>query len=226
MSYLPLIVIGIIVALVVFVIERRLEARKQPKPHVLLQDWGRQVLTEPAARRWLADRSPKEMKALLRHMRRFGKRENFDVYMLLQDKFGNDEELKKRATAVMTDYLHAVWQRADMQEDLHAHLFFAAYQKQPKRRKYRNFNLDLYVRLIQAGLVQTPSLTDSIMASEKKQQKTAQTAILQTADRHRPAFNQELKSTLKAQAESKSDTDQAASTQTTAPLSEAMTASA
>lgn len=203
MTYLPLVVIGVTIALIVFFIERRLMANKRPKPHALLQDWGRQALTEPAAKRWLADKNPKVMKDLLRQMRRFGKQENFDVTMVLQDRFGNDEELKEQATAVMTDYLNATWRRADMQEDLNAHLFFAAYQKQPKKRKYRDFNLDLYVRLIEAGLVQAPSLADSILASEKKQQKAAQSAILQTAVRNRPAFNKALKTTLQTQEEAR-----------------------
>ncbi|MEM7117051.1 MAG: hypothetical protein AAF614_31755 [Chloroflexota bacterium] len=214
MPYLAIVLIGVTIALIIFFVERRLEASKRPKPHVLLQDWGRQVLTEPAARRWLSDQSPKEMKQLLRQMHRFGKRKDFDVYMLLRDEFGNDAEMKERATTAMTDYLNAAWHRHDMHEDLKAHLFFAAYQKRPKRRKYRDFNLDLYVRLIDAGLVRAPSLVNSITASDRKQQKAARKAILQTADRHRPAFNTALKAALQAQEEAKLAKKQATATTT------------
>lgn len=57
MHYLPLVIIGVIIAFVVFFIERRLGTNKRLKPTALLKNWGMQVLTEPAAKQWLAEQA-------------------------------------------------------------------------------------------------------------------------------------------------------------------------
>lgn len=196
MQYLPIIVIVVIIAIAAFAVEKRTSFLSRRQSPIQLQTWGEQNLSDSDVRQWLANLTPQEAKQLLYQLNQFCKQEKLDLKLLFQDKFGNNEELRRQAANVIHSYLKAAWQRAKIRDDLAAHLFFTGYEKSPKKRKYRDFALDLYLQLIQADLVQTPSLADSIMANERKQQKAAQTAILQVARENRPAFNAVLKSAL------------------------------
>ena len=197
MQILPIILIGTLIAVAAFAIERRSSILTGRPTPTLLKAWGEQHLTDEEVRQWLASLSPPETKQLLRQFSQFCKQENISLNMLFHDQFDNNDALREHVTDVASSYLHAAWRRADVREDVEAHLFFANYQKSPKRKKYRDFSRNLYLSLIQAELVEAPSLSDSIMLTERKQQKAAREAIMQVAQVNRPAFNTVLKEALR-----------------------------
>ena len=197
MQILPIILIGVLIALGVYALERQSSILTGLPSPTLLKAWGEQHLTDEEVKQWLASLSPQETKQLLQQFKQFCKQENVNLNLLFHDQFGNNDALREHLIDVASSYLHAAWRRASIREDLAAHLFFAGYQKSPKRRKYRDFSRDLYLGLIQAELVEAPSLSDSIMLTERKQQKAAREAILQVAQVNRPAFNTVLKETLR-----------------------------
>ena len=197
MQILPIILIGALVAVAAFTIEKQTSILTGRPTPTLLKAWGEQHLTDEEVKQWLASLNAQETKQLLRQFNQFCKQENISPNMLFHDQFDNNNALREYVTDVASSYLHASWRRAAIREDLAAHLFFAGYQKSPKRKKYRDFSRDLYLGLIQAKLIETPSLSDSIMQTERKQQKAAQEAILQVAQVNRPAFNTVLKEALR-----------------------------
>lgn len=199
MTLLPIIVIGTLVALVTFFVERQATRRKTPKPFEALQTWGQRELENEATKTWLAGLDQQETKRLAQRLTQFGRKGRFNIKWLLYDQFENNDVLKTKANKMASNYVTAAWQQVDMQADIEAHKVFAQLQKAPHQRKHRVLVLDLYARLIDARLTSVPSVGDTVRLSDRKKRKRAVKAIMQSAETNRPAFNVELIAAIQAQ---------------------------
>ena len=197
MSYLPIVLTVVVIAIAVYFVERRMNKRKNGKLVAEFQSWAETKVTDIELKRWLLAQDSAESVQQLNELRKFCKRENIDLSLVLQGKLDNRAGLQTQADTMATTFFNAAQARTLMHEDLKAFAFYSAYAKSPKKRRYqKTFIPNLFLRLVDEGLADAPSLDDSMKLSERKRRQMAREAIAAAAEKDPVQFNRALKRTL------------------------------
>jgi len=187
------------------------------------QDWAKQSLEKEAGlRNWLTALSPEGIKALTEQLNAFCADLNVSLWWLVEQQLDSDPELKQKVEEIVVSYCRACWNAAQMQQELQVFETYHAFMQNPTHRKYREFSQDLYAKLVEAGLVESPRLSEVLLASTKKRQAYITKAIQEVAEKDRQAFNRVLEAVVAAEDENGSGGEAApdsepAKTQSTQP---------
>ena len=160
------------------------------------QKWSEKEIDEEDLKAWVLSLSSKPLKALVVQLGTYTASKNVNLEWVINGKYDTDPELKRLTDEIVVFYCASAWRSAEVQADLQLLTVYNSFTANPFHSKYEQFRRQLYSRLIETGLVASPTLSEVVEADEDTQQDKAVKAIRAAADTDRRAFNHVLRATL------------------------------
>ncbi len=148
---------------------------------------------------WLAGLSPEETKKFLTSTAAFMDGLSVERDAIVSGQVEDNPELKKGVEDAMVSYCIGYWKSSQIQENAVPFATFQAWQKDPSKKKHREFGQKLFVKMVNDGLISVSA--DLYVAPEKERRAYMAQSIRDFAEKDRPAFNAILKKVVFASTE-------------------------
>ena len=136
---------------------------------------------------WLASLEAEERDIFTKQVAAFTSDLNFELGWLVDQELENDPDLKQAMEEVVALYCLANFKALLLQDELRAFIILQAWQEEPTRKEYREFNQKLFTKLVEKGFAEAAP-SDLLLAGEKEREKYAVQAIRQAYQENRKAF--------------------------------------
>ena len=136
---------------------------------------------------WLASLEAEERDIFTKQVAAFTSDLNFELGWLVDQELENDPDLKQAMEEVVALYCLANFKALLLQDELRAFIILQAWQEEPTRKEYQEFNQKLFTKLVGKGFAEAAP-SDLLLAGEKEREKYAVQAIRQAYQENRKAF--------------------------------------
>ena len=161
------------------------------------KSWGRENLADfPDLYDWLNTLSTERLAVFVSQLNDFCMDSGINLAWLVTGQLHSDPHLEAEARRVVAAYSTAYWQAIQGKTGFELFNTFYSFQQDPMNKIYREFSQQLYLDLVDAQLVDPPTISEAFFMSDRKRHKQVVSAINQAAKDNRQAFNQVLQSAL------------------------------
>ena len=160
---------------------------------------------DPTLTDWLNGLSDQGLEAFTKHVAAFCTDMGFELSWLVEQRFDRNPDLAEAAGRVVLHYCRACQQAAMTQDDLEVFKQLLAFERNPSRRKSREFGEKVYAKLVEAGLV-TATMSEYLATPRREQPQYLMNAMREAAESNSADFNRVLREVVRGEATSSSQT--------------------
>ncbi len=157
---------------------------------------------------WLADLSVEEVESFSRQVANFCSGSNFELAWLVDSQLDNNPELKHIVEGAVVYFCRMQWQALLLQDDIKVLSTFWAWQTNPAKKEQQELGQQLFVKLLEKGLLSVPP-PELFLAPEKERQSHMAQAIREFAVQDRQTLNATLKEIIFAPDDTSASTEEA-----------------
>lgn len=145
---------------------------------------------------WVRTLPLNELEAFSEQVATFCEKMNFELLWLVDPEVEHIEvETKQALASVVYLYSLAQWRALQHQDDIKIFVAYRDWTANPKHKKYKPFNQQLFSKLVDKSLVPAPPM-DLFMASDKERQAHFMAMIEKVRAENKDAFNAVLKTQI------------------------------